>query len=110
MISTYLRPYSYLKKASFFVCSSRSEGFSTVITEALILGKTIVTTDCSGMHELLGESEYGLITKNNTEALQKGIIEIIENKELQSHYQVKSPERGKTFQLKNIIRQIESIL
>lgn len=48
-------PYPYLAKADLFVCSSRAEGYSTVITEALILGLPIITTRCAGMQELLGE-------------------------------------------------------
>ena len=38
-------PYNYLKTSDAFVCSSRSEGFSTVVTEALILGKPVITTN-----------------------------------------------------------------
>lgn len=45
-------PYPYLAKADLFVCSSRAEGYSTVITEALILGLPIITTRCAGMQEL----------------------------------------------------------
>ena len=48
-------PYKYIAASHVFVCSSRSEGFSTVVTEALILGKPVVATNCSGMKELLGD-------------------------------------------------------
>ena len=62
-------PYPCIKQADILVCSSRYEGLSTVVTEGLILGKAIVTTACTGMDELLGDSEYGVITEDNEEAL-----------------------------------------
>ena len=46
-------PYPYLQQSDLFVCSSVSEGYSTAVTEALIIGLPVVTTACSGMDELL---------------------------------------------------------
>ena len=40
-------PYPYVDAADLVVCSSVYEGLSTVITEALILGKPVVTTPCT---------------------------------------------------------------
>ena len=103
-------PYKYIKNADAFICSSRSEGFSTVVTEALILGKPVVATDCSGMTELLGASEYGLITQNNTEDLYLGMKRFLSDIDLQNHYKKKSEERSKDFDIKSTIKQIENIL
>lgn len=66
-------PYNLMYAADILVCSSIFEGFSTFVTEGLILGKPIITTDVSGMHELLGDSEYGLITANDDEAFYEGV-------------------------------------
>ena len=66
-------PYNLMYAADILVCSSIFEGFSTFVTEGLILGKPIVTTDVSGMHELLSDSEYGLITANDDEAFYAGV-------------------------------------
>ena len=53
-------PYKYVSKCDLYICSSRREGFSTAVTEALILGIPVVSTDCSGARELLGQNdEYG---------------------------------------------------
>ena len=70
-------PYPFVKAADLLVCSSRYEGFSTFITEGLILGKPIVTTDCTGMRELLGDSEYGLITENSEAGLLEGLRRVL---------------------------------
>ena len=91
-------PYPFMKAADLLVCSSDYEGFSTFISEGLILGKPIVTTDCSGMNELLGDSEYGMITANEDNAFYQGIKGMLskDSNQLQ-HYSEKSLERGKMF-------------
>lgn len=67
-------PYKYVAKADLYVCSSRREGFSTAVTEALIVGTPVVSTNCSGAKELLGGSdEYGIVTDNDEDALYHGI-------------------------------------
>ncbi|GAA4274181.1 glycosyltransferase [Aquimarina gracilis] len=103
-------PYKYIRLSDAFVCSSRSEGFSTVVTEALILGKPVIATDCSGMKELLGDNEYGIITENNTESLYFGLKKFLEDKLLQSHYTKKSQERSTDFDIKATIKSIEELL
>ena len=80
-------PYHYVANADLFVCSSRREGFSTAVTEALILGVPVVSTRCSGACELLGvNNEYGIITENSEEALFKGIKILLDDPELLAHY------------------------
>ena len=41
-------PYALLSKMDLFVCSSRAEGYSLVIAEAMTLGLPVVSTDCAG--------------------------------------------------------------
>lgn len=104
-------PYPYIRVANAFVCSSRAEGFSTVVSEAIILGKAIVTTNCSGMKELLGNnSEYGLICDNNEEALYFGMEKFIKKKRIVEKYEQKVVERKKIFSLKKSVEAIEKIL
>ncbi len=99
-------PYPYMAKADLFVCSSRSEGYSTVITEALILGLPIVTTRCAGMNELLGESEFGLITDNDDTSLYEGIKVMLSDKGCLHHYKRKAQERGLQFALTNLMQKV----
>lgn len=66
-------PYKYIANSDLFICSSYSEGFSSVVAESLILGIPVVTTECSGMREMLGENEYGIITSNDEDGLYEGI-------------------------------------
>lgn len=103
-------PYKYLKMADAFVCSSRAEGFSTVASEATILGIPIVTVDCSGMKELLGNNnEYGLVTKNTEEDLLEGMKLYLENKKLYDHYSKQIKIRSNMFDLNELIKDIEGL-
>lgn len=106
-----INPYVYIKKADLFVCSSRAEGFSTVVSEAVILEKPIVTTDCSGMREILGQnSEYGLICDNNEEALYKALKDILSNKDKYLYYKNKVSERKYIFNIRESVKNIEKLL
>lgn len=100
-------PYPYLKKADLLACSSVYECFSTFITEGLILGKPIVTTDASGMRELLGESQWGLITDNEDEAFYKGMKEMLLSKERRISYGEKAKVRGEDFSTQILVGKTE---
>lgn len=100
-------PYPFIRAADLLVCSSRYEGFSTFITEGVILGKPIVTTDCTGMRELLGDSEYGLIADNTEEALLAGMRSMLADAKLRQHYAEKSAARGKDFTAKQLADKTE---
>jgi glycosyltransferase involved in cell wall biosynthesis len=100
-------PYPYIRTADTVVCSSRYEGMSTVVIESLILGKPIVTTPCTGMRELLGNSEYGLITEDSVEGLYRGMKQMLENPGLREEYARKAALRGKAFSKEKLVKQTE---
>lgn len=102
-------PYCYMKNADLFVCSSVAEGFSTVATEALVLGLPVVTTDCSGMQELLGNSEYGIITENSVDGLYEGMKRILQDRELYCEYKAKAQMRSQMFDMENAINEIQCL-
>ena len=103
-------PYKYMNIADAFVCSSRAEGFSTVASEAAILGKPIVTVNCSGMNELLGyKNEYGIVTENTEEDLLNGMKSLILDRNLYDTYKERSMKRRKIFNLEQAIKEIEEI-
>lgn len=103
-------PYPYIAQADAFICSSRAEGFSTVVTEALILGVPVVTTECAGMRELLGEnSEYGIITQNNELSLEQSIEKLLQPGKL-DYYRQLAQKRGAEFNLKSLMSKFEECL
>ena len=104
-------PYKYIKNSDLFVCSSIAEGFSTAATEALILGVPVVTVEVSGMKEMLGEnSEYGIVTENNEDALYEGIKKILTTPGLLEHYAKQAEIRGKDFSTVKTVQAVEKML
>ena len=101
-------PYPYIKNADLLVCSSDYEGFSSFVAEGLILEKAIVTTKCNGMIELLGSSQYGIITEGNAKALSKGIKKLLSDKSLKEKYEKNASERGKGFSLEASVKEAEN--
>ena len=102
-------PYPFIKNADLLVCSSNYEGFSTFVTEGLILGKTVVTTDCSGMDELLGENEYGIITENNDEAFVDGLRKMLNDAEILNSYTENAKIRGQRFSKEMLTEQTQNL-
>lgn len=101
-------PYPYMKAADFLVVPSRYEGFSTVVTESLILGRTVVTTPCSGMREQLGDSEFGLITADSADGIYAGIKKMLDDPGLLERYTCLAGQRGKDFAKKNVLSETET--
>lgn len=110
LLGFHKNPYKYMVRGDLFVCSSRAEGYSTAVTEALILGLPVITTLCSGMDEMLKGGECGLITENSEEALQDGLRRLLKDPALLARYRQKAEERGKDFTLEALMRPIEELL
>ena len=100
-------PYPFMKVADVLVCSSDYEGFSTFVTEGLILGKPIVTTDCSGMRELLGNNEFGIVTENSDEGFYLGVKSFLSDQKLSRYYSAKAQERGLDFHTQKLVQDTE---
>ena len=102
-------PYKYLKLADIYVCASYIEGYSTAVTEALIIGKPIITTNCSGMNEILKNGKYGLIVENSEEELYKGIKKMLINDKIRNEYKRLSQERRNFFNMENQLENINRL-
>lgn len=104
-------PYKYVKEADIFVCSSRIEGLSSALIEATILEKIIVSTNCPGTKEILGEDgQTALIVDNNTNELYKGLKLILTNPSLRQKYSKNIKERSKIFDIDKVMLDIEKII
>lgn len=104
-------PYKYVAKNNLFVCSSYSEGFSSVVAESLILGVPVVTTDCAGMREMLGSNnEYGIVTNNDEDSLYNALADIISNDKKLEKYRIAALERGKFFEPQQTVGSVERML
>lgn len=103
-------PYKYVKNCDLYVCSSYSEGFSTSVTESLIVGTPVVTTLCSGMQEMLGENnEYGIVTENNEDALYEGIKKMLTTPGMLEDYAKRAKERGNEFSTEKTVKEVQKM-
>lgn len=104
-------PYQYVARCDLYVCSSHREGFSTAVTESLIVGTPVVSTDCSGARELLGEhDEYGLVVENSEEGIYQGMKRMLSDPALLAHYQKQAKLRGSFFSRTETVRAVEEML
>ena len=104
-------PYPYIARSDLFVCSSRSEGYSLVIAEALVLGIPVISTYCSGPNELLEDGKYGMLVKNSEDGscLYEGLRLLITDNEQLTGYRKRAAERGNHFSLAKIMSEIENL-
>lgn len=104
-------PYKYVSRCDLYVCSSHREGFSTAVTEALVVGTPVVSTNCSGAKELLGENDgYGLVVENSEEGIYQGMKKMLSDPALLAHYKEKAKERGSFFSRTETVKAVENLL
>ena len=103
-------PYQEIAAADIFVCSSRAEGFSLVIAEAMALGIPVISTYCSGPNELLQEGKCGMLVENTEEALYVGIRTVLKDMTWMDSYVRVARERVQRLAPHIIIKQIERLI
>ncbi|MBQ8658552.1 MAG: glycosyltransferase [Clostridia bacterium] len=104
-------PYKYIANADLFICSSKSEGFSTAVTEALIVGTPVVSTNCSGAYELLGgNNEYGIVVKQDEEDLLQAVYYILTEEGALAYYKRQAQKRGAFFSKEKTVVAVENML
>ena len=90
-------PYSMLAQADIFLNTSEAEGFSLVVAEAFCLGIPVVSTNVSGPRELLGDSEYGILTSQEEKDIASAVRTMMDKPQLRKHYSVMSLTRSQMF-------------
>lgn len=104
-------PYPYLKKAKVFVMSSRTEGFPTVLCEAITLDKLIISTRCPGSEEILDNGKYGLMVDQECiEDLSEAIKTMLLDENINSQYLNSVTEGKKIFDVDKRIIEFDNLL
>jgi len=88
--------YPYLAASDLFILSTKYEGFSYVILEAIATGIPVISTDAPyGPSEILGNGKYGiLVPVGSVFKMSEAIISIINNKLEYKKYALKSLKRA----------------
>ena len=103
-------PYPYFKAADYYILSSRYEVFPTVLFEAITLKKNIISTDVSGVKEMLDNGRLGLITENSEEGIYQGMKQALSNPEHFKSYQDNLEHYEMPFNLKNSVDKMMEII
>ncbi len=104
-------PYPVMAASDLFVCSSRQEGLSTVVSEALILGVPVVSTAVSGAEEMLGEkNEYGLVVENSEQGVYDGLKAMLCDADKLSYYRQQAALRAPRFSTERTVGQAEELI
>ena len=103
-------PYKYIAHSDVFVCASYAEGYSTAVSEAVALSVPVITTECSGMREIFGENECGIICENSEDGLYSAMKKVLENPSLLEKFSAEEKKRANDFSLQKRVKAIEDFL
>ncbi len=102
-------PHRFVSKCDLFVCSSHHEGYSTAVTEAVILGTPVLTTRCSGMDEILDNGTAGMIVENSSNGIYQGLVKLLSQPELLAWYADKAKRKSSYYQQHNNATKVEEL-
>lgn len=95
---------------SFFLHTSRWEGFPLVLMEAMNYGLPIVAFANTGSSEALDYGNFGILVKNgDIKVIMKEINKLLVNNDLLREYQKKSLERVSSFSIEKIALEWKNI-
>ena len=103
-------PYPILKNCDVFIMSSISEALPTVLCEAMILGKPVAATNCSGCRELVDYGKYGIMMDTSPEALADGMTKFLADKEAISYFTTRSILRSELFDEQKVLNECYRLL
>lgn len=103
-------PFPYLRESDVFVCPSKTECYSTVLCEAIGLGKPIIMTDTGASREIMCKGNFGLLVENSEEGIFQAMKKFLDDPSLIQTYT--RPVDGKTsvFNASRAIKEVEDFL
>ena len=109
LLGSIKNPYPWLKKAKLFVHSSKYEGLPTVLIEALILNKKVISSACpTGPKEILENGKIGdLYEIGDYEKFAYYIIEDLKNNNLDKELIKKEIQK---FSKEEVIKEYERLI
>lgn len=103
-------PYKYMIHSDLFVNASYSESYSLVVAEAVILGIPVLSTDTTGVREILGHSKYGYIVPNEDNELYDGLYKLTVDVDFYNLYKESVKKRSTFFKTQKYEILIKELL
>ena len=102
----------HMAKSEIFVLSSRTEGLPMALLEAMSQGMACIAYDCvSGPSDIISNDKNGLLIDNqNEEAMKKGLLNLINDKNKRSEFQKVAQKSISRFQKDNVCDEWEVIM
>lgn len=98
-----LHIHERIKDAEFFVLSSDFEGLPNALMEAMMMGIPVISTNCSGINEIISDQEDGLLVPvNNISSLSNAMSRLSDNKTLRNKIREGGLRRAKEWKIERI--------
>ncbi len=102
-------PYPIIKQSRAVCMLSAAEGFPTVFTEGMVLGRPFISSEVGGVKELSNEGKCGRIVYDMKEC-EEAIVNIVLNEEVNAEMGKACMKHIENYSLKRQIDTIESLL
>ncbi|MGL5951034.1 MAG: glycosyltransferase, partial [Cetobacterium sp.] len=105
-------PYVWMKNSKLFVHSSNYEGLPTVLIEAMICGKVVISSNCpTGPFEILKGGEVGVLFEvKDYKKLAKELTALLRDKKELERFESLVTERVKEFRSDIVIKEYEKTI
>ena len=105
-------PYVWMKNSKLFIHSSRYEGLPTVLLEALMMDKFIVSSNCpTGPTEILTKPKVGeLFNVGDANQLAEKVLKVLYDKDYQKELLKNIQLKKKEFELSEIAEKFHKII
>lgn len=97
--------YKQIKRAKAFILTSKYEGMSNALLEALIIGVPCISTKVSGATDLIKNGINGILVDSNEEEIAKSILFLIDNEEEAKKLSLEALKLQEELEIENIMRK-----
>ena len=100
----------YIKASDFLLLPAIYEGMPNVILEAMAVGTPVISTNVSGIPELIENNVNGLlIPAGDKNSLRKAILKLINDRELRELFAKESLNKVHSFSIERMIKDYETL-
>ena len=103
-------PYPYVKNGDCFVLASDYEAQGMVLSEALIIGTPVITTDFSAAKEFVVNGINGKISARNTESLFEAVEDVLNNPDVLTAFRERIQDSKLDKMAENSIQEFKEML